>query len=135
MKIVLLILLMCVLVECRGKPQPDDANLTRILVGTWITDPAAKTPDIGTSTYNADGTGSEALQKADGTIFRVNTHWSIKKGILSLKSDTWTDKERSAIDFDVKDLIVIISEDRLEYEAFEGYGEAKGMRSIKIRKK
>ncbi len=135
MKILSLILLVGTLAVCDGKQPSDDTELTRNIVGSWETDPPDKNQTASTSTYNADDTGSEIVRLPDGTYVLVTTHWSIKKGILTLKNDTSTDTKLIPIGIVLKDRIVEISETRFVYESYEGYGKAKGKRETKVRKK
>jgi hypothetical protein len=138
MKLLHTVLLVSALFAVAATAPSGDAELKRRLVGTWVTDPADRGHFVSTVTYNADGTGSESVRMRDqpeSTAVRLSTHWSIKDGILTLKSLTSSDPERIPIGLELKDRIISISEERFVFEAYEGYGDAKGKQEVKVRKK
>lgn len=115
-----------------------DAELARLLVGTWITNPDDKSQVVSTITYKSDGTGTESVRLRDqpeSTSIVVTTRWSIKDDILSLKSVTSSDPQRIPVGIELKDRIISISENRFVFEAFEGYDKAiKGTQGTQVRK-
>jgi hypothetical protein len=138
MKLLAILLLVTTVAAYSATPPADDAELARRLVGTWITDPADKSPAVSTVTYNSDGTGSELVrlrEQPESASVRVTTRWSIKEGILTLKSVASSDPEKIPVGLELKDRIISISADRFEFEAYAGYGDGKGTRGVKVRKK
>lgn len=115
-----------------------DAELSRLLVGTWVPAQPEKHEVLSTATYNADGTGTEVLslrKQPDVELVRVTTHWSITNGFLVLKSVGSSNPSKIPIGVELKDRIITLTDDRLVYEAYEGYGEKNGTREERIRKK
>jgi len=138
MKLPHTILLVSVLFAVAATAPPDDAEFKQRLVGTWVSDPADKGQFVSTVTYNADGTGTESVRMRDqpeSTAVRVTIRWSINDGILTLKSVTSSDPQRIPPGLELKDRIISISEERFVFEAYEGYGDAKGKQEVKVRKK
>lgn len=118
--------------------QSDDAALARRLVGTWVTDPASESQGLSTATYNADGTGTESVRLRDqpeSAAVRLTTRWSIKDGILTLKSLTSSDPQKVPVGLELKDRIISITAERFVFEAHAGYGKGNGKRDVKLRKR
>jgi len=117
-------------------PAVKDAELTKQLLGTWVTAPSDKISSPGTDTYHADGTGVEVIQVgkgADMKIVRLTTRWSVRDGKLCLDCVTSNNPKIVPVGMHLKDIIVSISNDRLVLEAFEEYGNAKGTRATRVR--
>lgn len=130
------LLLVGALFACAAKAPFDDAALTRQLVGTWTNDPAQAGPVVSTTTYNLDGTGVETVRlssqpESDGV--RVTTEWSVKDGVLILKSVASSDPQRIPAGIELKDRILSISNDRFVFETCDGYGGNKGRQGVKVR--
>lgn len=116
----------------------DDKDLAKRLVGTWMTDPAAAEPMVSTATYKADGTGSELVRprgESESVAVRVTTRWAITNSVLHITSTASSDPQKIPVGIKLQDRIISISADRFVFEALDGYGESKGKRSTKLRKK
>jgi hypothetical protein len=138
MKILPVLFLLAAFSALPATTPPDDAELTRRLVGTWIPDPADKSDLVSTVTYNSDGTGIELVHLRDqpeSAGVRITSRWSIKNGILTLQSVTSSDSRRIPVGLEVKDRIISISDDRFVFEAYESNGDSKGKQKAKVRKK
>ena len=137
MKKLLTLFLLCGMTLWAEQPTVNDAELTKKLLGTWVTDPSDKISDPGTVTYHADGTGEDVIHVGKGTdvkIVRLTTRWSVKDGKLCLDCVTSSNHEIVPIGLKLKDIIISISNERLVLEAFEGYGSGKGTRAIQVRR-
>jgi hypothetical protein len=138
MKLLPILLLVSTMFAYAAKAPINDAELSRRLIGTWVTDPADKGQFVSTATYNADGTGTESVRlrdQSESSSVRLTTRWFIKEGILTLKSMTSSDPQRIPVGLELKDRVISISEDRFVFEADEGYGDSKGKQGVKVRKK
>jgi hypothetical protein len=116
----------------------DDKDLTKRLIGTWMTDPAGTEPMVSTATYNPDGTGSELVRprgEPESAAVRVTTRWSITNAVLHITSTASSDPQKIPVGIKLQDRIISISADKFVFEALDGYGESKGQRSTKLRKK
>jgi len=71
----------------------------------------------------------------ESTSVIITTRWSIKDGILCLKSISSSDPQRVPVGTELKDRIISISEDRFVLEDYEGYGDGKERQEVKVRKK
>lgn len=117
-------------------PPMSDEELTSRLVGTWRTNPGDNSGYVSTATYNADGTGIEVVHFAneEGTPdVELATEWSIEQSILHLNSLSSSDPRRIPAGLALKDRILSITDEKFEYEGFQGYGGYEGMREFKVR--
>ena len=97
----------------------DDAEITRRLVGTWISEPKDGLDSDGASTYNADGSGSEFFNMMiNGEAERVDitTKWSIENGMLNLLCLSSTQPNVVPAGMKLQNKIVSISDDKYEFE-------------------
>jgi hypothetical protein len=116
----------------------DDKDLAKRLVGTWVNDPAGTEAMVSTATYNPDGTGMELVRPRgapESAGVRVSTRWSITNSVLCITSTASTDPQKIPVGINLKDRIVSITADRFVFEALDGYGDTKGKRTTKIRRK
>ena len=122
----------------RAEEKPlSDATIHSQLVGTWITDPQAKQEVVGTSVFRGNGTGFERLHPRNdpNNFIRVDFKWSVKDGVLVTTSTKSSNTKVVPVNHTLKDKILSIDQDHYEFEAFEGYADAKGQRVTKVRKK
>ena len=136
MRLLTLLLLLSSFVVRAGEPTGKDAELSKRLQGSWVTDPAEKSSSTTKATYRADGTGEDVVRIGkgpDAAIVRLTTRWSVKDGKLCLESIASSHPQIIPIGLKLKDIIVSISDDRLVLEAFQGYGASKGTRSVQVR--
>ena len=137
-RIVITLLLLATLVAGATTMTLDDKDLTKRLIGTWITDPAGTELAVSTATYSADGTGSEFVRargEPESAAVRVTTRWSITNAVLHITSTASTDPQKIPVGIKLQDRILWISADKFVFEALDGYGQSKGQRSTKLRKK
>ena len=115
--------------------QSSDAELMRLLVGTWTSAHGEKT-HASTVTYEADGTGREIVSFPDDKErpqVEITTEWRIEEGVLHLKSLTSSDPMRVPVGLELKDRVLSIDGERFEYAGADGYGGWEGMREHKVR--
>ncbi len=116
----------------------DDKELAKRLVGTWLTDPSEPGPMVSRATYKADGTGTEVVWRRgdrESVGVRVTTRWSVTNEVLYITSTGSSDAQKIPVGIHLKDRIISITADKLVFEALDGYGEGKGKRATKIRRK
>lgn len=63
---------------------PSDDEIRRLLVGTWVQDPAEVEVFDGTNTYRADGTGEYVIWAVGHPdhVLRVHFRWNVKDGLV-----------------------------------------------------
>ena len=120
----------------QATPPLSDEQLASRLVGTWRTSPGDTSGYVSTATYNADGTGIEVVsfpvQHGENDV-ELTTRWSIENSILHMNSIASSDPKRIPVGLELKDRILSITDEKYEYEGFEGYGGYEGMREFKVR--
>ena len=114
-------------------------ELAKRLVGTWVSDPASEEAGRSTSeaTYREDGTGEDVIRVGDGAdakVVKLTTRWKVEGGKLCLEAVTSSDAEVIPVGLMLKDVVISISDERLVLESYEGYGERKGVRSVRVRR-
>jgi hypothetical protein len=116
----------------------DDAELSAKIVGTWTTDPADLAVISGTSTYNADGTGTKVMEQKGqpaSSAVRVTTKWSIKNGILSVRNVKSSNPKMLPEGVEVKERVLFIGDKRFAYEPYDTVaGKFTGKQKLRFRK-
>jgi hypothetical protein len=119
-------------------PPTSDEEISHRLLGVWVTDPAADSPFVTTVTYRKDGTGTEIVSprsEKESSGVRVVTAWTVRDGILTIKSTGSSDPARIPVGVELKDRIISLSEESFTFEAADGYGQTNGKRETRVRKK
>ena len=118
-------------------PSMSDQEVSRRLLGTWASDPAADSFFVTTVTYKEDGTGTEIVfprGETESAGVKVTTSWFVREGILTIKSTASSDPSKIPVGVEIKDRIISISDGSFTFEAYDGYGSATGKRETRVRK-
>ena len=115
-----------------------DNELSLLLVGAWMTDPAQASVTTSIATYQADGTNIETVwvrERPDSTRINVVGTWKIENGFVLSKSVSSSNQQAIPVGLELKDKIIELSENKLILESFEGYQSANPIRSTLLRQK
>lgn len=117
---------------------PGDAEFSRQIVGTWEMVPEPGDKLASDSVFRADGTGYEFIRSPEhpntpGIL--VTLKWSIEQGMISFETVESDNPQAVPIGVKLKSRIISLSDELLEYELTEGYGDGGTPGRKKARRK
>lgn len=117
---------------------PGDVEFSRRIVGTWETVPEPGDKLASDSVFRVDGTGYEFIRSLDhpntpGIL--VTLKWSIEQGMISFETVESDNPQAVPIGVKLKSRIISLSDEFLEYELTEGYGDRGKPERKKARRK
>jgi hypothetical protein len=122
-----------------GADQPklgkSDAELAKLMLGSWTPDPKARPEIDAITTYRADGTVTENVWtrgQQPSTGLKAKAGWSVKNGCILFRIIESNDPNMP-VGLELKQRILSLTDDRLDYELMDGYGADVGDRSTDLR--
>lgn len=106
------------------------------LVGTWVSEPASALIVTNTTTYNADGTGTEVVEwcekPEENPPVTVGFNWGIQNGVLSVNSISSSHPNRIPTGLQLQDRIVSVDAEKMVTTTYTGYDYGAGEPSEKV---
>lgn len=107
-----------------------DANIVKLLPGTWVPDPADREALDGMTIYRADQTGTELIWPTGhpDRAIRVEFSWEVANGRMSMITVVSSNPEIVPVGLKLVERELSISGNDRVYELADGYGSETGKR-------